>query len=359
MDRKRKSVFSSHAPDSKPAQKVKKQSHSQHDTPRIQTSPCSRFIELQNNTQKFCYIIEQLSQSLESADVMPSEDVLKAAADLNRALQRTPLSATPPANFTSIKAIKPQKLSHNCANSYPSLPPLPLIIDTKLEKTVFTLPAMSSDPTATYDRLEILGDAYIELIATKLIWRKLPEIPSGRISQIRETLVKNETLADYTTRYGLDSRVSFPQDYLKQPKRLTKTKGDLFEAYVAAVVLSQPNGYSVVEDWLSQLWIPKLEALEEPASHMHAKQALARRVMRRKGLRLNYIDEKPPIQHEGGTQTFFIGVYLSGLCWDNRHLGSGQGLNKAVAGNKAAQQALRDERLMNEIANTMQDAYGI
>ncbi|KAL2802901.1 ribonuclease III domain-containing protein [Aspergillus granulosus] len=358
MDRKRKSVFSSDAADNKLAGKAKKQSLREHDTPRCQPSPCIRGIKLQNNVGDFRYIIEQLAQTLNNGDARPSQDVLKAAADLSRALQSTPISNTLPTSSTGIEAIISQKPTTDRTNSPPSLPPLPPILDTKLEKTVFTLPAMSSDPTTTYDRLEILGDAYIELIATKLIWNRLPEIPSGRISQIRESLVKNETLADYTTRYGLDRKVSFPQDYLKQPKRLIKTKGDLFEAYVAAVVLSQPNGYSIAEDWLSQLWISKLEALEEPHSHMHAKEALAKRVMRQKGLRLKYIDEKPPIQHEGGTQTFFIGVYLTGPGWDNRHLGSGHGLNKAIAGNKAAQQALQNEVLMNEIAGTMQVIHG-
>jgi ribonuclease-3 len=224
-------------------------------------------------------------------------------------------------------------------------------MDANLEKIVFTLPAMSSDPTKTYDRLEILGDAYIELIATKLIWNRLPEIPSGRISQIRESLVKNETLAEYSTKYGLGSKTSFPQDYLNQPKRLVKTKGDLFEAYVAAIILSQPDGYSIAEDWLSQLWIPKLEALDEPPSHMHAKQALAKRVLKQKGFRLDYIDEKPPVQHQG-TETFFIGVYLTAPGLTNKHLGSGQGLSKAAAGNKAAQKALENEDLMNEITTT-------
>jgi ribonuclease-3 len=74
---------------------------------------------------------------------------------------------------------------------------------------------VSKDPKTTYDRLEILGDAYIELISTKLIWNHYQRIPSGRISQLRELLVKNETLADYATKYGLDRRASVPHDYVQ------------------------------------------------------------------------------------------------------------------------------------------------
>ncbi|KAL2845812.1 ribonuclease III domain-containing protein [Aspergillus pseudodeflectus] len=341
MDRKRKSVFSSRFTDGNPVEKIKKHSHREHDTNRV---------------PPFHFLIEQLTKIADKEDVKPSEDVLKAATDLSRALQRTPLPSKAPANLTGIDTTIPPKLPKDHASPSQSLPPLPRITDANLEKTVFTLPAMSSDPTKTYDRLEILGDAYIELIATKLIWNRFPEIPSGRISQIRESLVKNETLAEYSTKYGLDSRTSFPQDYLNQPKRLIKTKGDLFEAYVAAIIISHPNGYSIAEDWLSQLWISKLEALDESPSHMHAKQALAKRVLRRKGFRLDYIDEKPPVQHQG-TETFFIGVYLKAPGLNNKHLGSGQGLSKAAAGNKAAQRALENEDLMNEIT-TMRPPHG-
>ncbi|KAJ0413718.1 ribonuclease III domain-containing protein [Aspergillus carlsbadensis] len=343
MDRKRKSVFSSHLTDGKPVGKIKKHSHREHDT---------------NRPSPFHFLIEQLTEIVNKEDdVQPSEDVFEAATELSQALQRTPLSSKVSVNLTGRGATIPPKLLEDRASSPQSLPPLPRIMDAKLEKTVFTLPAMSSDPTKTYDRLEILGDAYIELIATKLIWNRLPEIPSGRISQIRESLVKNETLAEYSTNYGLDSRISFPQDYLNQPKRLMKTKGDLFEAYVAAIILSHQDGYSVAKDWLSQLWLSKLEAIDEPRSHLHAKQALAKRVMRRKGFRLDYIDEKPPVQHQG-TETFFIGVYLTGPGLNNKHLGSGQGLSKAVAGNKAAQKALENEDLMIEIT-TMKPLHGM
>ncbi|KAL3459882.1 hypothetical protein BJX64DRAFT_264356 [Aspergillus heterothallicus] len=333
MDRKRKSVFSPCASDRRQEAQVKKRSHSEHD--RFISQPSSCDFGSENDTRNLRYIVDQLTKMLHTGYPKPSEGVLQAAAALNRSLQHTPVSTTPSTSLTGneLGIIKNPTQDRGISSS--TLPPLPSITDISLERTVFTLPAMSSDPTTTF-----------------------PEISSGRISQIRESLVKNETLADYTTKYGLDRRVSFPRDYLNQPKRLIKTKGDLFEAYVAAVVLSQPNGYSVVEEWLSRLWIGKLEAFEEPSSHMHAKEDLAKRVLRRKGMRLNYIDEGPPIRHEGGTQTFFIGVYLTGPGLNNRHLGSGQGLNKAVAGNKAAQEALRNVNLMNEIVSIINTTHG-
>ncbi|KAJ5191183.1 uncharacterized protein N7498_010168 [Penicillium cinerascens] len=221
-------------------------------------------------------------------------------------------------------------------------PVLPPILDDRLQRAVFTHPACGSNNDSTYDRLEVLGDAYIELIATRFIWGKFPGISSGRISQIRELLVKNETLSAFAGVYGFDRKISVPANYSDQPKRWTKIKGDVFEAYVAAVILSHStNGYHVAEKWLTQLWLPTLDDLGHQKAEFRYKEILAKKVMG-KGTKLEYREEKGAIDHKGsGTQTFFIGVYLTGWGkWKDEHLGSGQGLSKAAAGDEAARDAL-------------------
>jgi ribonuclease-3 len=225
----------------------------------------------------------------------------------------------------------------------------PPILDDKLESAVFTHPAMSNSNNATYDRLEILGDAYIELIATKIIWKMFPDLPAGRISQIRETLVKNETLSGFAERFGFDRKVSVPPNYSNQSKRWTKTKGDVFEAYVAAVILSDPeNGNQSAEMWLTGLWMPILKGLGHQKGELRSKEALAQKIMG-KNVKLEYIEERPSIQQKGGTQTFFIAVYLTGWGWNRRLLGSGQGLSKAAAGDEAAKKVLLNNPLLLEI----------
>ncbi|KAI9372403.1 ribonuclease III domain-containing protein [Aspergillus egyptiacus] len=345
MDRKRKSVFASYTDASIANVRVK--THGQDDSLK---ESCSHFlspaeIDVQNDIQTLRHIAEKSTTSSGHCAVKLSADIRRAATDLSQALQETISCTKPvisPAPCPSIVTSRASRVPSG------SLPPLPPILDSKLERAVLTHPGVSNDHKATYDRLEILGDAYIELIATKLIWNRFREISSGRISQIRELLVKNETLAEYTTNYGIDSKASVPPDYLRHPKRWTKTRGDIFEAYVAAVILSHPDGYSVAEQWLFQLWSPKLETVKEFHTSPQAKETLAKKIMG-KGVKLKYIEEKDPLQHEGGTETFFIGVYLTGWGWDNKHLGSGQGLNKTIAGNRAAQQALENEELINAI----------
>ncbi len=259
--------------------------------------------------------------------------------------QHRPFSDSATASFT----IRPY-------NGHPStLPPLPLILDKALESVAFTHPGSLSCDTASkvnisYDRLEFLGDAYIELIATRVIFPRFPSLTAGRLSQQREMLVKNETLAAYALAYGFDEKAKLPNTYNtpgKDSRKLwLKTMGDVFEAFVAAIIISDPEqGFQVAEAWLAALWESKLSSQKpeetetvEPTAKMH----LAAKIMG-KGIKINYRDEAPPkeIRREGKL-IFQIGVFLTGWGWEDQHLGSGTGLNKQDAGQRAATDALRN-----------------
>lgn len=308
--------------------------------------------------ERIIWDITGTPESVQRHSAEAGPDVIKAAVELGKAFHARKIPPSTCENFNNTNCMPVQYKDPSPVRVKESdfVPRLPPITDSSLEKAVFTHPGVGNNDGATYDRLEILGDAYIELMATKLVWERFRELPSGRISQIRESLVKNETLSEFASKYGFDSKALVPRDYLGQPKRWIKTKGDIFEAYVAAVILSDTvNGYKVVEDWLTALWTPQITTTGAQTICLNAKEALAKKIMG-KGIELRYVDEYPPIQLEGGKQTFFTGVYLTGWGWNNSHLGSGQGPNKAIAGDQAARQALQNEKLISEITS-VREAY--
>lgn len=239
------------------------------------------------------------------------------------------------------------------------IPDLPRI-GGEYEKTVFThqsaVPAqLSATGLGSYDRLEFLGDAYIEIIASRLLWNQFHDLPAGKLSSIRESLVRNETLARFAGIYGLDKRLSRQQN-LTTSSQWTKIKGDVFEAYVAAVILSDPlQGFEIAENWLTQLWLPILKEVKTSTTNLNAKEELARKVMA-PGIKLSYVDDRPAVlDKKAGIQTHFIGVYLTGWGWENQHLGSGIGLNKVVAGNEAATRALENRPLIDQVIEKRQE----
>jgi len=52
------------------------------------------------------------------------------------------------------------------------------------------------------ERLEFLGDAVLELVATEFLFRRFPELPEGDLTNLRSALVKGDHLAEVAV--GLD-----------------------------------------------------------------------------------------------------------------------------------------------------------
>ena len=237
---------------------------------------------------------------------------------------------------------------HSQLQGFPSLPP---ILDQTIAHLPFThpgsLPHHAARDSNSYEQLEFVGDAYVELMATRLIYQRYKHLPVGRMSQIRELLVKNETLAEYSLAYEFNERAT---DMLKNigkyndRKARIKVLGDIFEAYVAAVILSDPiNGFTTVEAWLAALWRPKLEEREweDPPLDPLAKQELAKKVLG-KGIKLDYVCTGNTANQAEGKTWYSVNAYLTGWGWTNQLLGFGTGLNKTDAGSRAAMQALEN-----------------
>lgn len=255
-----------------------------------------------------------------------------------------------------------RKHSRNVENHASSpLPKLPELA-AQYEPQVFThmsalTPTDNGTENKSYERLEFLGDAYIELFASRLIWQKFPTLPAGKMSQLRESLVKNETLAELTCLYGFDTKFRGSAELRHNPVKWVKVKGDIFEAYVAAVVLSDPEkGIETAEKWLVELWTPRLGLRQDKqVPNMQSKVQLSGKIGG-KGVKIDYVDERAPV-YEKGDQVFFLGAYLTGWGWANQHLGSGKGTSKNAAGNDAAAKALLNTALIDEIVTAKKTTF--
>jgi len=273
----------------------------------------------------------------------------------------------------------------------PGLPPLPNILDSALatapfrhksSTTVYNRSSATGPGTSTsvtYDQLEFLGDAQIEHLASRLLYTRFPHLLAGQQSQLRELLVKNETLAEFARAYKFDDRVHVPdvERMLRDAdgrgnKGFTKILADVFEAYVAAVVLSHGDeGFAVAEKWMTELWAPKLMEVVRrereggkfysPSVHLQhdpdledplkiynpaAKAELQKKILSGPGVKLEYEAYKPSEELKGdllGQNRHYIAVYFTGYGYTRRLLGKGEGRNKVEAGNWAAIEAMHGE----------------
>ena len=242
------------------------------------------------------------------------------------------------------------------------LPAAPQITNVAYAQAPFVhtslLPAYVA-PTGTnsYEPLEFLGDAYLEVIATRLIHSRFPNHTVGQKAGLRELLVKNETLAEYSKAYGFGERVQSNHKERHGPV-WTKVLGDVFEAYLAAVIIQDEDsdaGFLVAERWLTELWAPKIlewrkrgDGLNDTSKSndqtMDPKTDL-NKLLSGKDARIEYREEKPmELIREGNRTVFFMGVYLHGWGFQNQHLGSGEGRSKSLATVAAAEYALSNSQ---------------
>lgn len=263
----------------------------------------------------------------------------------------------------------------------PSLPPLPPILDPTLLHAPFIHKSVAGNYNrtathhdTTYERLEFLGDAQLEHIASRLIYERFSHLPAGAQSQLRELLVKNETLAEFARAYGFDRKVQVGdlqrvQDVTRERgnKGFNKILGDVFEAYIAAVILSHGDeGFGVAEKWMTGLWAPKIVEAARRDRFFHpnleletrqdvdlvdvydpaAKADLQRKILGGPGTKLHYEPWKPAEELKGdrlGQNRHYIALYLTGYGHERKLLGKGEGKNKVEAGNWAATQAMFGE----------------
>lgn len=216
-----------------------------------------------------------------------------------------------------------------------------------------------------YERLEWIGDSYLYVISCSFIYATFPTLSPGKCSQIRELLVKNITLCDYSLHYGFDKRANFPAEFnlggrpggtTVKDKERTKVLADLFEAYVAAVVLSDPaSGFARAAAWLKMLWartiakqIREAATIEKKAAELPPKNQLANLILA-KGIKLRYEDAPGPnkkVSKDTRAPLYTVNVYLDGWGETGKLLGWGTAAHKGEAGHKAAQCAMDNKKLI-------------
>ncbi|KAK2072586.1 hypothetical protein P8C59_006932 [Phyllachora maydis] len=256
---------------------------------------------------------------------------------------------------------------------------MPRILDPAAEAEALTHPGaiVKFGEGSGYERFEWIGDAQIETLASVFIFQTFPKLSPGRMSQLRELCVKNATLSQFFFDCGLDKRAKLPLDFHAvlpdgrsklNLKEKTKVAADIFEAYVGALIYTDPeNGFRRAAEWLKGLWAQVLRALiisEETAAAQAGKAdngptaAPARRVgpskdilhstIGAKGILIEYKDVRSKkYDSVSGKELYTVGCYVTGWGLKSHLLGQGSALNKKQAGQAAAERALENKEMIN------------
>jgi ribonuclease III len=180
------------------------------------------------------------------------------------------------------------------------------------------------------ERLELLGDAVLQLYVSDLLYHYTPLLSEGEMTSLRSRLVNEKTLASITRRCDLFN-------FLKLGVGEEKTGGrnrdsllaDVFEAFVAALYLQSDR--SNVKRFLDPLLIPEFKAMLKQ-EHDDYKTRLQEYVQ--SDTRKTVVYEVIKSMGPSNAPTFEVVVKLDELV-----LGKGKGSSKKQAEQNAAKDA--------------------
>ena len=186
-------------------------------------------------------------------------------------------------------------------------------------------------PHEDNERLEFLGDAVLEVIVSKYLFKKYPLMTEGELTKLRAAIVCEPSLVTFANELEFGNYILLGKGEEMTGGRMRPALlADVFEAFIGALYLDQGLEEAVI--FLEKIVFPKINA--GAFSHvMDFKSQLQEHVQREVTGLLEYtiLDERGPAH----SREFVSQVSLNGQV-----LGNGSGRSKKEAEQHAAQMAL-------------------
>jgi ribonuclease III len=184
----------------------------------------------------------------------------------------------------------------------------------------------------SYEQLEFLGDAVLDLIVTEVIFERFHSRNEGFMTQMRSRIVKGETLAKFSVYHNLSSIIEVGERVKDQGiQHSSSVLADIFEALIGAMY--RDCGYEAARNFVTSTIedVMDIKALELKRDNY--KSMLLELTQGRKLPAPVYrIQAMTGPDHD---RTFEIQVML-----DDKGYGKGIGKNKKAAEQIAAQETL-------------------
>lgn len=187
------------------------------------------------------------------------------------------------------------------------------------------------DSMKSYERLEFLGDAILDFVASEYLYENFGQMHEGEMSKLRAELVCEKSLEITAKALGLSDYLCLGKgEELGGGRTRASILADLVEATIAAIYLD--SGFAEARTFVYRF------VLSDPGARLQAaadyKTMLQEWVQRKKDQLLEYhlLDETGP-EHD---KMFYVSVSLNG-----ETIGEGNGTSKKRAEQAAAEQAIR------------------
>ncbi len=180
------------------------------------------------------------------------------------------------------------------------------------------------------ERMEFLGDAVLEIISSELLYREYPDLPEGKLSRKRASLVCEPALAYCAREIGLGKYLLLGHgERLGGGSSRDSILSDALEAVIGAIYLD--GGLEEARRFVMRF---VLNDIERSALFTDSKTLLQELIQ--KDYKEQLVYEQTGATGPEHNRTFFVDVKLG-----ERVIGSGSGRTLKAAGQDAAYQAIK------------------
>ena len=211
----------------------------------------------------------------------------------------------------------------------------------KDEKLLSLAMTHRSKGARNYERLEFLGDSILGFVVAEFLFHKFPHLAEGKLSRMRSSLVRKETLAVVARELDMSNYLILGEGELKSGGfNRDSILADTVESLIGALYLDAD--FSVASEFIHTHFSAQFENISEESTFKDAKSRL-QEAMQKRGMRLpTYtIVETMGEQHN---QRFTVECVLD----DMPIRSQATARSRRLAEQKAAADVLRQVKQINE-----------
>ncbi|HLR76550.1 MAG TPA: ribonuclease III [Balneolaceae bacterium] len=216
------------------------------------------------------------------------------------------------------------------------------ILEIKIDNPFLFIRALRHRSTLTdndfgkqesYERLEFLGDAVLDLIVSEIIFDEYPKEDEGFLTKLRAKLVKGDALASYSRQLGLSSIMLVGRRAQGQGIEFSKSAlADVFESLIGAIYIDK--GYKDAAKFINRVFGQYVD-IKEVSQRLDNYKSMLLEYAQARQLHIPYykvIGESGPAHNK----TFRVVAIV-----DGQERGEGTGKTKKQAEQQAARQTLQ------------------
>lgn len=182
------------------------------------------------------------------------------------------------------------------------------------------------------ERLEFLGDAVLELIATEFLYQNYDH-PEGELTNFRSALVNYKMLSEIASRLKFEQFLLMSRGEAKDTGRARQViLANAIEAFIGALYLDL--GYDATKDFIIKSILVELPTIITGGTYMDPKSKLQELIQEKHGVTPTYgvVSESGP-DHD---KVFVVAAYMR-----DKEIGRGEGPSKQEGEISAAEHALQ------------------